>query len=161
MISLLLFLACGGSDTNETSAPGALPNGGEVIHTAHGIEVGQEMFDAFLTALTPEQAEQANAASGRIRAASELAKTELLYREAIKRGIHQEASTQAKIQLSNRELLVGALQDQVFQEAATDEALKGYYDKHIMQSRIRRSWVDRHGGLGNSTPTQGRNRGRR
>ncbi len=146
MISLLLFLACGGSDTPETSAPetsapetsapGALPNGGEVIHTAHGIEIGQEMFDAFLSALTPAQAEQANAASGRIRAASELAKNELLYREAVKRGLHQEESTKAKIQLANRELLVGVLQDQVFEEATTDQALKAYYDKHIMQFKV-------------------------
>ena len=61
MISFLLLIACGGgADTASDSTPGELPNGGEVIHTAHGIEVGQDLLDAFLSGLNAEQKEQAN-----------------------------------------------------------------------------------------------------
>ena len=75
MFSLLLLVACGGGDSANAPIPGTLPNGGEVIHTAHGVDVGQELLDAFLSGLTEEQAEQANQASNRLRLASELAKT--------------------------------------------------------------------------------------
>ena len=136
MISFLLLIACGGSEPATTTIPGALPNGGEVIHTAHGIEVGQELLDAFLSGLSEEQAEQANQASNRIRLASELAKTELLYQEAIKQGVHLKESTQAQIQISNRELLVNLLKEEAFEAGSTDEAIQAYYDKHIMQFKV-------------------------
>ena len=140
MISLLLLVACGGteptSDAIADAIPGALPNGGEVIHTAHGVEVRQDLLDAFLSGLTEEQAEQANQASNRIRLASELAKTELLYQEAIKRGLHQKESTLAQIQIANRELLVTILKEEILESGSTDEAIQAYYDKRIMQFKV-------------------------
>ena len=136
MLSLLLLVACGGSDSANAPIPGTLPNGGEVVHTAHGVEVGQELLDAFLSGLTEEQAEQANQASNRLRLASELAKTELLYREAIERGLHLKESTQAQIQISNRELLVTLLKQDALEAGSTDEAIQAYYDKHIMQFKV-------------------------
>jgi peptidyl-prolyl cis-trans isomerase C len=136
MISFLLLLACGDS-TNDVSGPtpGALPNGGEVIHTAHGIEVGQDLLDAFLAGLNAEQKEQANSASNRIRLAGELAKTELLYREAIKQGLHQTEQAKARLKIVQREQLVEMLQTSVIESRSDDAAIKAFYDKHLPQFR--------------------------
>jgi hypothetical protein len=132
MISLLLLAACGGG---SDATPGALPNGGQVIHTAHGIEVGQDLLDAFLSGLTEEQREQANSPSNRIRLAGELAKTELLYREAIKQELHKSEQAQALLQIVQRQQLVEMLQAEVLEERSNDEAIKAYYEKHLPQFR--------------------------
>jgi len=136
MISLLLLAACGGGADDTTAAtPGSLPNGGEVIHTAHGIEVGQDLLDAFLSGLTAEQKEQANSPSNRIRLAGELAKTELLYREAIKQGLHESEQAKARLQIVQREQLVEMLQADVLEKRGDEEAIKAYYEKHLPQFR--------------------------
>ncbi len=136
MISFLLLLACGGGADDATgSTPGSLPNGGEVIHTAHGIEVGQDLLDAFLSGLNAEQKEQANSPSNRIRLAGELAKTELLYREAIKQGLHQTEQAKARLKIVQREQLVEMLQTSVIESRSDDAAIKAFYDKHLPQFR--------------------------
>lgn len=136
MISFLLLFACGGgADDSAGPTPGALPNGGEVIHTAHGIEVGQDLLDAFLSGLNAEQKEQANSPSNRIRLAGELAKTELLYREAIKQGLHETEQAKARLQIVQREQLVEMLQTSVIEKRSDDAAIKAFYDKHLPQFR--------------------------
>jgi hypothetical protein len=136
MISFFLLIACGGGTNDATSTtPGALPNGGEVIHTAHGIAVGQDLLDAFLSGLNAEQKEQANSPSNRIRLAGELAKTELLYREAIKQGLHESEQTKARLQIVQREQLVEILQTSVIEKRSDETAIKAFYDKHLPQFR--------------------------
>lgn len=136
MISFLLIIACGGDTIDTpTTAPGSLANGGEVVHTAHGIAVGQDHLDAFLAGLTAEQKEEANSPSNRVRLAGQLAKTELLYREAIKQGLHQTDQAKARLKIVQREQLVEMLQTSVMETRANEEAIKAFYDKHLPQFR--------------------------
>ena len=52
MISLLLLVACGGSESvadsipGKVDIPGTIDNSGELIQTAYGVDVNQGLLDA-------------------------------------------------------------------------------------------------------------------
>ena len=57
---------------------------------------------------------------------------ELLYQEALRRGIDRQPDVALQVKTATRELVINAMLDQIFREelAVTDEEIQKYYDEH-------------------------------
>lgn len=131
MVLLLSLLAC----QTPASTPGELPRTGEVLETINGQPFTQGTVDAVLTAMPPEAREQLEANNQMDQLTDQLITQEVLYQEALNRSLHTDATVKTQIALAEREALVAALLNDVAEEAATDEALKVWYDEHQVQFR--------------------------
>jgi len=132
MVLLLSFLAC----QTPAPTPGELPQTGVVIETINGQPFTQGALDAVLAAMPEEARKQIEEQDGAIDQLQEqLITQELLYREALERDLHNEEKVKTQIALAEREALVAAVLNQVADAAATDEALKTWYDEHLVQFR--------------------------
>jgi peptidyl-prolyl cis-trans isomerase C len=131
MVLLLSLLAC----QTPAPTPGDLPRTGEVLETINGQPFTQGTLDAVLTAMPPEAREQIEANNQMPQLQEQLITQEMLYQEALNRSLHTDAKVKTQIALAEREALVAALLNDIAEAAATDEALKAWYDEHQVQFR--------------------------
>ena len=85
--------------------------------------------------MPPEAREQLEANNQMDQLKDQLITQEVLYQEALGRSLHTDEKVKTQIALAEREALVAALLNDVAEEAATDEALKAWYDEHQVQFR--------------------------
>ncbi|MCB9761356.1 MAG: peptidyl-prolyl cis-trans isomerase [Alphaproteobacteria bacterium] len=115
--------------------PGDLPRTGATLETVYDKPVTQGMLDAMVSAI-PEQAREQLEQSGQIaRLQDQLIKQDALYQTAIREGLHKDEKVQTMLRLAEREALIEALLRKVVEERTTDEAMKTWYDEHLVQFR--------------------------
>ena len=113
--------------------PGEMPAGGTTVVTVNGNAVTQEMVDATLSQL-PDQLRQQLEMTGQISQVQEqVVVGELLYREAIKQGVHTDEKTALSMALAQRNTLADALLDKVVKERTTDERVQKAYEEQAVR----------------------------
>ena len=97
------------------------------------VNPSQDLLDVFLKRI-PEGQRLAMEQSGQISQIREqVILTELLYQEAIKQGVHNDAEVMTSIAFSARGALADALVGRVIEERMTDERIQQWYNDHLVQ----------------------------
>ena len=133
--SILMFLFTLGcaNGTAGSAVPGEMEATGKTLVTVNGNAITQGMVDTMVQQM-PERMRQQMEATGQMAQLQEqLVIGELLYREALKQNLHQDAEVQSTIALATRSALAQALLDKVVKDRTTDEAVKDYYEEHKVQ----------------------------
>ncbi len=134
MIAALL-LACATTAAPEAPVPGEMARDGAVLTTINGQNVTQGMLDSYLLAM-PEPMRKQLEERGQIDMIKEkVILQEALYQEALARGLHNDSKVQVLLSISAREALSQALLERIIEEKTTDEAVKAWYDEHLVQFR--------------------------
>ena len=124
--SILMFLFSLGcaSGTAGSAVPGEMAATGKTLVTVNGNPITQSMVDTMIQQM-PDRMRQQMEATGQLGQLQEqLVIGELLYREALKQNLHQQAEVKSTIALATRSALAQALLDKVVAERTTDEAVK-------------------------------------
>jgi len=113
--------------------PGEMPSGGTTVVTVNGNAVTQEMVDATLSQL-PDQLRQQLEMTGQIGQVQEqVVVGEILYREAIKQGLHKDDKLALSMALAQRNTLADAMLEKVVKERTTDERVQKAYDEQAVR----------------------------
>ena len=131
---LSLLIACQ-QQTSTEATPGVIPETGELIATVNGNKVTEGVVDAVLAQVPEAQRAEIKSGPQYSRLKEQLVTTEILYREALKQGLHNQEDIKVAMAFSQREVLANAVVTKLSLEAATDEKLKAYYDDHAVQYR--------------------------
>ena len=123
-----------GANTS-TTVPGELPRTGATLETVNGQAVTQSMLDAYLAQLPDSVRTKMEAAGGLAQLQEQVVMQEILYQEAIREKIYESDLTQTRLRLAERDALVESLLRQAVEERVTDEAVKAWYDDHLVQFR--------------------------
>ena len=132
MISLLAFMltAC---EPPPPPIPGAIERTGEVIKVVNGQNVTQGMLDAQLEQLPANVRDQVVARGQMDQVKDQIVIGELLYQEAVKQKLHEDAKVKVAISLAERNALASALLERTVEARTNDEAIKKWYDEHDVQ----------------------------
>ena len=132
MISMLAFLltAC---EPPPPPIPGTIERTGEVIKVVNGQNVTQGMLDAQLEQLPANVRDQVVARGQMDQVKDQIVIGELLYQEAVKQKLHEDAKIKVAISLAERNALASALLERTVEARTTDEAIKKWYDEHDVQ----------------------------
>jgi peptidyl-prolyl cis-trans isomerase C len=133
-VALSSFLACT-PQASETSIPGALPTGGEVMSAEGEIQITRPMMDVYLGAMPEEAREKMAGADQMKRLQAEIVREEKLFKSAIDRSLHEDPMVKSQLLIAQRQVLFQALLQAVVKEMSTEEAIKGWYDSHLVQFR--------------------------
>ena len=125
--------ANGGS--TSTTIPGELPRTGATLETVNGLAVTQSMLDAYLAQLPDSVRTKMEAAGGLAQLQEQVVMQEILYQEAIRTKIYEDDLTQTRLRLAERDALVESLLRKAVESRVTDEAVKAWYDDHLVQFR--------------------------
>ncbi len=135
VFSLVALLGCTQAPPQPEPVPGVI-EGGTPVFTVNGSPVTEEMVEAVLKRLPPEATEQLAAMpEARQQFDERLIVGELLYKQALERGIDKTEAGQLAVALAAREVLAAEVIEVVGAEAVTDQALKDWYDQHQVQFR--------------------------
>ncbi|MFK7931428.1 MAG: peptidylprolyl isomerase [Myxococcota bacterium] len=123
---LLLLAAC---PPPEPPVPGDFKPEGEVLVTVDGNPVTQGMVDATLEQLPPQLKKQLEDAGQMSQVQEQIVSTELLYREALKRKLHEKDAVKVTLALSTRSALADAMIDSIVDERSTEERINKVYSE--------------------------------
>jgi peptidyl-prolyl cis-trans isomerase C len=113
--------------------PGVIEVVGETAFTVNGIAVSEQMVEAGLAQMPPDQVAQMRA-TGQIEQFQEhLALTEILYGEAVREELHNDEKVKLGLAISARQYLSQAHLERVGRKAITDEAVNDYYELRKVQ----------------------------
>lgn len=127
---VVLLAAC---KEEPPPVPGQVERTGAVIKTVNGSNVTEGMLDAFLNQM-PSGTKDQLIAKGQLDMVKEnLVIGELLYQEAVKTKLYEKPEMKQAIALAERDALSRALLDQVVTERTGDEAVKAWYNDHLVQ----------------------------
>ncbi len=121
------------SGTAGQSTPGAMPASGETLVTVNGNDITQGMVDAMINQMPERMRKQLEMTGQMGQLQEQLVIGELLYREALKRNLHEQPDIQTTIALATRSAMAQSLIETVVKERTTEEKVKGYYDDHKVQ----------------------------
>lgn len=131
---LVLALTACPPPVQPPPVPGSADFTGDVLVTLDGEPlVSQGMIDT-LTATMPEDQLAQMEASGQLDSmVDNLVTGELLYREALNRGLQDDPEVQQFLAMSAREALARKVLEDVSEEAVTDEAVAAAYEEKKVQ----------------------------
>lgn len=130
---ILAALTLGACEEKEAPVPGAYSPTGEVIANVNGQPVHQDMVDVILTRV-PEGELQKLEQSGQISQIREqVVVTEVLYQEAISRGLHTNADVERAIAFAARSAMAEALISNEVEARLTDDRIQAWYNDHLVQ----------------------------
>lgn len=127
---LLLLSAC---EPPPAPIPGEVERAGEVLQEVNGKKVTQGMVDATLAQLPANVRDQVVARGQLAQVQEQVMVGELLYQEAIKQKLHEKPEIKQAIELSARNALATALLEETVKARSTDEAVKTWYNDHLVQ----------------------------
>lgn len=132
------LLACNDAGTTQSPAPqaevpGSFDATGDVVATVNGNKVTQPMVDTIYEGLPPQVKMQIDAMGTKGPLVEQVIDLELLYRDALKRGVHTKPETKANIAMATRKAMADMALQQAVEEQLTDEAMKKWYDEHQVQ----------------------------
>ncbi len=125
--------ANGGS--TSTTVPGELPRTGATLDTVNGVPVTQSMLDAYLAQLPDSVRTKMEAQGGLAQLQEQVIMQEILYQEAVREKIYESDLTQTRLRLAERDALVESLLRDAVESRMTDEAVRTWYDEHLVQFR--------------------------
>lgn len=132
----LVLLGLGGLSACEPPpppVPGNVERTGEVLSVVNGVNVTQGMLDSTLAQLPANVRDQVIARGQMAQVQDQMIVGELLYQEAIKGKLHEKPEVKQAIALAERNALANALLEDVVKTRTTDEAVKAWYDEHLVQ----------------------------
>jgi len=132
LLIALLALGCA-SGTAGQSTPGEMPATGETLVTVNGNPITQGMVDTMVNQMPERMRKQLEMTGQMSQLQEQLVIGELLYREALKRNLHQQPDIQTTIALATRSAMAQSLIEAVVKERTTDEKVKAYYDDRKVQ----------------------------
>jgi len=136
MISLLLLVACGGSENVANTIPGTIDNTGELIQNAYGVDVNQGLLDAYLATMPEEKKADFESDAAKKQLSTQLAEEAFFYGQAIEQGVHLEEKTKALLLVNERGLLANVFIKELLEKASSDEAaLKAFYEANPLNFR--------------------------
>lgn len=127
---LLLLTAC---EKPPAPIPGEVERTGEVLQEVNGKKITQGMVDATLAQLPANVRDQLVARGQLAQVKEQVVIGELLYQEAIKQKLHEKPEVRQAIELSARSALAQTLLEQTIKARSTDEAVKTWYNDHLVQ----------------------------
>lgn len=127
---LLLLTAC---EKPPAPIPGEVERTGEVLQEVNGKKITQGMVDATLAQLPANVRDQVVARGQLAQVKEQVVIGELLYQEAIKQKLHEKPEIKQAIELSARNALATALLEETVKARSTDEAVKTWYNDHLVQ----------------------------
>ncbi len=133
LILALLTLGCANGTAGQTAAPGEIPASGATLVTVNGNPITQGMVDAMINQMPERMRKQLEMTGQMGQLQEQLVIGELLYREALKRNLHETPELQTTIALATRSAMAQSLIEAVVKERTTEEKVKGYYDDHKVQ----------------------------
>ena len=131
----LVTVGCNQPAAAPSHVPGELPRTGEVLATVNGQNVTQSMLDAVLSTMPAEVREQLESSGQIAQLKDQIITQEVLYQEAMKQNMHEQDDVKSRLALSERDALIESLLRKAVDEQTTDEALKVWYDAHLVQFR--------------------------
>ena len=134
MLLALTFAAC--QPAAPERIPGDMPRDGVALETVNGKPVTQGMLDALLGTIPEATRKQLEEAGQIDRVKEELITTDALYQEALAKNLHKDAKVQTQLLMAERTVLVNHLVRTEVDARTTDEAMKKWYDEHLVQFRI-------------------------
>lgn len=135
VLALSLLVGCTNAQPPAERTPGAIAPEGEVVFTINdSIEVHQNMWDAVLERIPPEQRSRMEDAPGGLKRLEEqMAMSQLLYQKALDAGIHKEPTASAGLAMSERDYLAAIYVQREGEKAVTDEAISKRYEERKVQ----------------------------
>lgn len=132
MLSLVLSLlvAC---EPPPAPVPGEVERLGETIKVVNGKNVTQGMVDAQLEQLPANVRDQVVARGQMDQVKDQVVIGELLYQEAIKQKLHEDAKVKTQIALAERNALASALLERTVESRSTDAEIQKWYTEHEVQ----------------------------
>lgn len=102
-----------------------------VLATVNGKDITQQQYDSYM------QENPQSLQLGKERALNELISRELVYQDALKKGLDKDKDMLAKLETIRLNLLLGAaLENAVSKQAITDKELKQMYDERIADFKV-------------------------
>jgi peptidyl-prolyl cis-trans isomerase C len=117
----------------EPPIPGEVTRTGEVLQVVNGKNVTQGMVDATLAQLPANVREQVIARGQLEQVKEDVLVSELLHQEAIKQKLHEKPEVKQALEVAARRALANALIEDVVKQRTTDEAVKTWYNDHLVQ----------------------------
>jgi peptidyl-prolyl cis-trans isomerase C len=131
IVSLLGLMACQSKPVQ--SIPGEWAVQGEVLATADGVDITDEMLQALVGRMGETELAEMKARGQYQQLIERMVMSQMLYKKALDKGIHNDRQAQLAVALASREVLVSQLLEGIANEATADEALKKSYDEHKVQ----------------------------
>lgn len=113
--------------------PGKVDRTGEVLAVVNGANVTQGMLDSQMERMPAQMREQLKARGQTAQLKEQMVVGELLYQEALKRKLQDDPKVKNELAMAQREALFAALLESVVEERSTEEAMKKWYDDHLVQ----------------------------
>jgi peptidyl-prolyl cis-trans isomerase C len=113
--------------------PGQIERTGEVVSVVNGQNVTQGMVDSTLAQLPANVRDQVIARGQLSQVKEQVVIGELLYQEALKQKLQDRPEVKEALALSARNALANALLEDVVKQRTTDEAMKTWYNDHLVQ----------------------------
>ncbi len=103
----------------------------EVLATVNGKKITQQDYDAYM------QENPQSLQLGKERALNELISRELVYQDALNKGLDKDKEVLAKLEVLRRNLILGtALQNTINKSAINDKELKKMYDERLAGFKV-------------------------
>jgi peptidyl-prolyl cis-trans isomerase C len=118
------------TEPTPATAPGTPARTGTVLVTVNGQPVTQDMLDTALAAMPADVRDQVVSQGLQARLRDHMVLQELLWQEAVKRGLSTEPAVQAALVMAARDVLANAVLEAETGRRSDATAVKAYYDAH-------------------------------
>ena len=127
------FAACETAQSDRV--PGAIEPSGETVLSINGdIVVAQNMYDAVMERVPPDQrARMASAPGGMARIEEQLSMAQVLYTRALADNIHTDPVVRDGLAMAERDYLASIYVQRFGETAVTDEAVAARYEERKVQ----------------------------
>ena len=113
--------------------PGSIAQMGEVVATVNNVEITQNMVDAVLRRVPPEQVAQIKAQGQYDQFLERMAIGQILYQQAIDQKLHEKPEVKVTVAMASRDALANEVINRVGEEAITEAKVKEYYETRKVQ----------------------------
>jgi peptidyl-prolyl cis-trans isomerase C len=106
---------------------------GEAVATVNNLEITQNMVDAVLRRVPPEQVAQIKAQGQYNQFLERMAIGQVLYHQAVEQGLHKKPEVKLTLAMAARDALANEVISRVGEEAITEAKVQEYYETRKVQ----------------------------